>query len=121
MKPGLTIVGLVFLASVLLATVAIAQETSAGYDKNVSFSNYKTFTFAHTNGARNPMVNQIIIAALERELISKGLTKVDTNPDLSVVYLAASGFDLQVASVPFYNAVNPAYRGMVARHRQCGT
>jgi len=113
MKSGLTIACVVLLASVLLSTVASAQEISAGYDKDVSFSNYKTFTFADTNGARNPLVNQIIIAAVERELISRGLTKVDANPDLRVVYLAASGFNLQVASVPFYRVVNPVYSGQV--------
>lgn len=113
MKYALTIAGVFFLAAAALVSVAKAQKTSAGYDKGVDFSNYKTFSFEAKSGARNPYVNKMIIAAVERELIARGLTKVDTDPDLSVTYLAASGFDLQVASVPFYNVVNPAYSGMV--------
>jgi len=113
MKAGLTIAGVFLLASVLLSTVAYAQKTSAGYDKNATFSNYKTFAF-DKSGARNPLVNEMIVAAVKRELTSRGLTQVDDNPDLRVVYLAASGFDLQVASVPFYTVLNPAYSGLVS-------
>ena len=112
MKPASTIAIAILLASALLSTVAHAQKTSAGYDKDARFSNYKTFAF-DKHGARNPFVNKMIVAAVERELTSRGLTKVDGNPDLRVVYLAASGFDLHVASVPFYTVVNPAYSGLV--------
>jgi Domain of unknown function (DUF4136) len=111
MKSALMIAGAVLLAS-LLFTVGYAQKTSAGYDKNANFSNYKTFSF-DKSGARNPFVNEMIVAALVRELTSRGLTKVDAEADLLVVYLAASGPDLQVASVPFYTVVNPVYSGMV--------
>ncbi len=113
MKSVLTITGAIVLASALLCTVAHAQKTSTGYDKNVDFANYKTFAF-DKSGARNPFVNDLIVAALERELKSRGLTKVDADPDLRVVYLAASGPNLKVASLPFYQVVNPAYSGLVA-------
>lgn len=113
MKSALTIVGVVLLASALLTTVAHAQKTSAGYDKSVNFSNYKTFMFSSTNGAKNPYVNDMIMAAVTRELTARGLTRVDANPDLRVSYLAAAGFDLHVGSVPFGYTVNPVYSGMV--------
>jgi hypothetical protein len=111
MKSALTIAGDILLASALLSPVAYAQETSAGYDQNANFSTYRTFAF-DTHGARNPIVNQMIIAALERELTSRGLRKVEANPDLLVVYMAATGFNIQVASVPFYTVANPAYSGV---------
>jgi len=112
MKSVLTLTGAIVLASALFCSVAHAQKTSAAYDKNVDFSNYKTFKF-DKDGARNPFVNAMIVAALERELTSRGLTKADVDPDLNVVFLAASGPNLQVANVPFYQVVNPAYSGMV--------
>jgi Domain of unknown function (DUF4136) len=112
MKSVLMIAAAVVLASALLPAVGHAQKTSAGYDKNANFSNYKTFSFDKP-GARNPFVNELIVAAVVRELTSKGLTKVDADADLLVVYLAASGPNLQVASVPFYTVVNPVYSGMV--------
>jgi hypothetical protein len=112
MKSVLNVTGLIVLVSALFCTVVQAQKTSAAHDKNVDFSTYKTFAFDKA-GARNPFVNMMIVAAIERELTSRGLTKVDTDPDLRVVYLAATGPNLQVASVPFYQVVNPAYSGMV--------
>ena len=113
MKSILKIVGVIVLASVLLSTTTNAQKTTAAHDKNVNFSNFKTFMFSEKSGARNPFVNQMILTAVERELTAKGLTKVDANADMKVVFLAAAGFDLQVASVPFYTVQNPAYSGML--------
>ena len=112
MKSVLTVTGVIVLVSALFCTVAQAQKTSAAHDKNIDFSNYRTFAFDKA-GARNPCVNTMIVEAIERELTSRGLTKVDTDPDLRVVYLAATGPNLQVANVPFYHVVNPAYSGMV--------
>ena len=110
------IVHIVF-ASALLCTLVHAQKTSAAYDEAVSFANYKTFAF-DKSGARNPYVNNLIVQAVERELTSRGLTKVDADPDLRVVYLAATGYDLQVQNVPFYHVVNPAYSGLVGSAAQ---
>lgn len=118
MKSVLTITGVIILGITLLSGVAHAQKTSAAYDQNVNFSNYKTFAIAETRGARNPLVNQMIVAAVERELTSKGLTKVEADADLKVVYLAAAGFDLQVGSVSFGYTVNPVYSGMVPNGSQ---
>lgn len=95
------------------ARVASAQKVSAGYDKAISFANYKTFTFANRDGARNPLVNQMILEGIERELTAKGLTKVEANADLRVSYLTGYGFDLQVHEVSFGYNVNPAYKGLV--------
>ena len=112
MRSLLTKTGAVFLANFVLCTVVQAQKTSAAFDENVNFSSYKTFAF-DKEGARNPYVNTLIVEAVERELTSRGLTKVDVEPDLKVVYLAATVPNLQVQNVPFYHVVNPAYSGMV--------
>ena len=112
MKSVLTIAGVLFLATILCSVVR-AQKTSAEYDKSVDFSTFKTFAFDEKEGARNPFVNTLIVQAVERELTSRGLTKVSSDPDVKVVYLAATVPNLQVQSVPFYHVVNPAYSGMV--------
>jgi hypothetical protein len=113
MKSILTFIGSIVLATALFCTVAVAQKTSVGFDQNANFSTYKTFAFDKTE-ARNPYVSGMIVAAVERELTARGLTRVEANPDLLVVYLAATGYDPQVASVPFYTTVNPAYSGVIA-------
>jgi hypothetical protein len=113
MKSVLSLAVVILLASTLSFTEVNAQKTSAGYDKSVNFSSYKTFMFSKTPGARNPFVNEMIMAALTRELTARGLTRVDANPDLRVSYLAAAGFDLKVASVPWGYTANPVYSGIV--------
>ena len=112
MKPLLTKTGALFLASFILCIVVQAQKTSAAFDETVDFSNFKTFAF-DKEGARNPYVNTLIVQAIERELTSRGLTKVTADPDVKVAYLAATVPNLPVQSVPFYHVVNPAYSGMV--------
>jgi len=112
MKSVITKTVALFVASFILGSVVQAQKTSAAFDENVDFSNYKTFTFDE-KGARNPYVNTLIVEAIERELTSRGLTKVNVDSDLKVVYLAATVPNLQVQNVPFYHVVNPAYSGMV--------
>lgn len=107
------VIAIIILATSLSPSVAQAQKTKTGYDKSVNFSNYKTFMFGKTAGARNPLVDQMIRTAVERELASKGLTKVETDADLKVVYLAGSGFNLEVAKVPFFTPVNPVYTGIM--------
>ena len=112
MKFALPLAVVILLAS-LSFTEAHAQKTSAGYDKSANFSSYKTFMFSEIPGARNPFVNEMIKAAVTRELSARGLNRVEANPDLRVSYLAAAGFDLQVASVSFGYTVNPVYSGLV--------
>ena len=112
MRSVLTKTAALFVATFILCTVTQAQKTSAAFDEKVDFSTYKTFAF-DKEGARNPYVNALIVQAIERELTSRGLTKVNTDPDLKVVYLAATVPNLQVQNVPFYHVVNPAYSGMV--------
>lgn len=112
MKSVMTKTGAMFVLSLIFCSVVQAQQTSAAFDEKVDFSTYKTFAF-DKEGARNPYVNALIVEAIERELTSRGLTKVDIDPDLKVVYLAATVPNLQVQNVPFYHVVNPAYSGMV--------
>jgi hypothetical protein len=112
MKSLLQRTGAIFLASFMLCIVVQAQKTQTAFDETVDFSNFKTFAF-DKEGARNPYVNALIVEAIERELTARGLTKVTTDADLKVVYLAATVPNLQVQNVPFYHVVNPAYSGMV--------
>ena len=112
MRSVMTKTGAMLVASFILCSVVQAQKTSAAFDEKVDFSNYKTFAFDE-KGARNPYVNILIVEAVERELNSRGLTKVNADPDLKVAYLAATVPNLQVQNVPFYHVVNPAYSGMV--------
>ena len=108
---------LIILVTVVFASASItrAQKVTVDYDKSVNFSNYKTYTWSEGKGARNPIVNQMIIDAVDRELAAKGITKTDTNPDVRFSFFAAAGFNLQVAQPSWTNALAPMiYSGVNA-------
>ena len=90
---------LFILLAVVFAGPAVtrAQKVTVDYDKSINFSNYKTFAWSEGKGeARNPIVGQMIKDAVERELNARGLSRVESNPDLRFSFMAASGMNLQV-------------------------
>ena len=103
------------LAVVILASAPFvnAQKVTVKYDKAAPFAGYKTYLFSSEKGARNPLVSQMIVDAVERELNARGLTKVQENPDLRISFLAATGMNIQTGEVNFGYNVNPAYEGLV--------
>ena len=118
MKTGLITSRLICLANALLlsalfTSLAVAQKTTVSRDPAPQFLNYKTFMFSSTTAARNPLVNEIIVKALERELTARGLTRVEKDADLRVSYVTATGFDLQTGNVSYGYNVNPAYASLV--------
>jgi hypothetical protein len=74
---------------------ALAQKVSVDFDKGTDFTKYKTFAWAIGTPAENPMVHQRIVAGIEAQLAAKGLRKVESNPDIAIIYHAAT--DTQVS------------------------
>ena len=91
-----------FLLSV---SAAFGQNVKVDVDATVNFSSFRTFGFAAGPVSRNPLIGQTIVAAVESELIARGLTRKDDSPDLKVVVAAAAGMDLQAVG-PTWNNVN---------------
>jgi Domain of unknown function (DUF4136) len=83
----------VVIAFLLAPALALAQKVSYDYDKAASFSTFKTY--AHKDGTKvgQPLIDDRIVAAIDSQLSAKGLTKVEENPDVFVVYHIA--FDKQ--------------------------
>ena len=85
-----------FLALVTLALVCIgahAQKITVEYDKSIDFSKYKTYAIDPVNNAPRPMLRLAIQAAVQDDLGKRGLTKVDSNPDLYVQMYGAIDTD----------------------------
>lgn len=80
------VVGLCFL---LTAGIAFAQKVNVDFDKDTDFSNYKTFAFAEGTPTPATLTNQRIEKAIEAQLSAKGLTRVESNADLTVVFHCA--------------------------------
>ncbi len=75
---------IVFLV-VLSPLTPVMASVGVEYDKRDDFSKYKTYAWRQGTPTLDPLMQQQIQRAVERELESKGLTQVDHTPDLYVV------------------------------------
>ncbi|PWT91715.1 MAG: DUF4136 domain-containing protein [Blastocatellia bacterium] len=73
------------------AVTASAQDIKFNYLQGTNFSKYKTYKWVKVPNAQYP--NQIlddqIMRAIDAQLVTKGLTKTEDNPDLYVTYQVA--------------------------------
>jgi hypothetical protein len=77
---------LVGLCCLLTAATAFADKVNVDFDKDSDFSRYKTYAFAAGTPTPETLMNQRIERAIEAQLAARGLTKVEGNADLTVVY-----------------------------------
>jgi hypothetical protein len=108
MKPSIILAAAVLLLS---TSAAFGQKVKVDVDTTVNFSTFKTFGWARGMVARNPIISQMIIAAIESELTARGLTKSDANPDIKVSVVAAAGVDIQAVGPTWNNANYRAWGG----------
>ncbi len=69
----------------VLSLAPVMASVGVEYDKRDDFSKYKTYAWRQGTPTLDPLMQQQIQRAVERELESKGLTQVDHTPDLYVV------------------------------------
>ena len=81
------------LAVVLSPAMLLAQKVSYDYEKSADFTAFKTYALKDGTKVGQPLIDDRIVAAIEQELSAKGLTKVDADPDVFVVY--HTSFDKQ--------------------------
>ena len=77
------------IAALTIPTLAIAQKVSYDYDKTANFAAFKTYTLKDGTKVGQPLIDNRIVAAIESQLASRGLTRNDSAPDLFVVYHVA--------------------------------
>ena len=76
----------VFLAALsLLLAVPLLAGVSVEHDTEVDFSRYTTYSWGEGTPARRPDVQDLIVAAVDRELAAHGLMKVDGGGALNVL------------------------------------
>jgi hypothetical protein len=86
----------VLLLTFLISATAYAQKVSVDYDKAANFSSYKTYSWARGTPAPNPLSDRRIIAGVDAQLAAKGWQKVESNPDVVVIYSAATSTETQI-------------------------
>jgi Domain of unknown function (DUF4136) len=76
----------VVVLSLLISSVAFAQKINIDWDRSANFSQFHTYMWEKSPHAANGLWNPRIIDGINQRLQAKGLTMVDSNPDLWVVY-----------------------------------
>lgn len=91
--------------AMLVALAAIAGcssiSVSTGFDSNANFADYKTFGWMKETESGDGyefkgLLDEQIKAAVDKQLVAKGLTKATKNTDLFVVYHAGKKQQLEV-------------------------
>jgi hypothetical protein len=82
----------------LLGTIAFAQNVTYDFDKGTNFSKFRTYAWVQGTNLIDPLNHKRIVSAVDAQLESKGLTKVEmgAKPDAFVAYHASLDTNLQV-------------------------
>jgi uncharacterized protein DUF4136 len=73
-----------FAIATLFATASFAQQVKTDYDRNASFSQYKTYSWEKVQ-TQDPLWVDRIKEAVNATLTAKGLTPVESGGDLAIV------------------------------------
>ena len=90
-----------------------AQKVKVSSDPACDFSKFKTYTWDKGTLA-NPLVKQYIVAAVDKEMATKGFRKVENDPDLMITTLTASESDLTVTNPSWAPQLNSIATGIPA-------
>ena len=101
----------VLLLIVLGSVSASAQKVSVGADPGVDLTKYKTYGWSKIASA-NPIANEIVVTAVDAQLAAKGLTKVEADPELTVVVFGSSMSDIHVSNPSWSPALNSIATGV---------
>jgi hypothetical protein len=74
------------ILGLFVSTFAFAQKTHIDWDKGANFANYHTYAWETSPNPAKGDWNQRIINLIDQQLQAKGLTKVDSKPDMWAVY-----------------------------------
>jgi hypothetical protein len=76
----------VIVLSLVMSMFAFAQRARSEWDRNTNFAAFHTYAWQPSPDPAKGAWNQAIVEAVDKQLKAKGLTKVDANPDVWVVY-----------------------------------
>lgn len=98
----------------MVGSYAVAQDVRYNFDKSADFSKFKTYKWVLLKGAQMPndLVDKQIKEAIDAQLATKGLTKVDSDDaDLYIGYQVAIGTEKQFTSFDSGWGYGPGWYG----------
>ena len=87
-------VALILCVMVVVACGAQAQKIKVEYDKSLDFSKFKTFALDSNQATAKPMLRLAILAAVQDDLVKRGLKQVNDSPDLYIQVYGAIDSDV---------------------------
>ena len=103
------------LSLLCLLTVAAATSSLAGisvdHDKSVDFSKYRTFTIVQATEAVSPLMRQRLLNAIEVELGTDGLERVEKGGDLTVVIHVSTETEMLITADNWGYGGHPRWGG----------
>jgi hypothetical protein len=89
------------------AAQAFAQHVHTDADPAAAFATYKTFNWKSQKitspdpALNNQLVQSKIQADIEKQLMARGMTKTDGNPDIWISFRLGTGFERQIIDYPY--------------------
>jgi len=77
---------LVLAVLIGVPAAAHAQKVNTDFDSAADFTAYKTYVYKPDMVARSPLMDKRIVEGIAANLTTKGLAKVESNPDVYVSY-----------------------------------
>ena len=101
----------------LMAGMAAAQDVRFNYDKTADFTKYKTYKWVENGTSdKDPLIEPQIRAAIEAEIVKKGLTKTESDSaNLYIGYQAAITTEKQINSYSTDYGYGPGWGGRYYR------
>jgi hypothetical protein len=78
------------LGLLLVAGNAFGQKVTTDSVPGTDWTKYHTYAWGEGTPAQDPLVAQKIVAGIDAQLAAKGLKKVESDPDLVVIYHTAT-------------------------------
>jgi uncharacterized protein DUF4136 len=104
---------------ILVCTVMVyAQKVEVGADRTVNIARYKTYSWASGSSTANPLIHQMIVDAVDRAMVLKGMTKVELNAELNLVVFAATESDLHISYPSWHPGLNSIATGIGGTSQQ---
>ena len=76
----------VVILSCLACVTAVAQKTNIDWDRQANFSQYHTYAWEKSPHPAHGLWDQRIVNQVDKQMAAKGFTKVESDPDVWVVY-----------------------------------
>jgi hypothetical protein len=93
---------------VLCVSVAFGQKVDVGFERDIDFKQFKTYSWAPLDPVRMPYLRLTIVSAIDTQLSQKGLMKVNNDGDVLVAYSSDMAIEASHGvSAPSY----PGYAG----------